>query len=125
MFFRKYLFLVLIFISCFGFVRMAHAKSLSDLSWEQFKSISGLSEEKSINDPFAGSGVFSNDMSVEELQLYGIAYNTEHDAYALISGYMVRLGDKIAGYKVYSISKNKVKLKRLNSIYVLTLGGGL
>ncbi len=102
-----------------------HAQSLSDMQWEKFVGLSAGQNVKTHTDPFAGGVSSAEDLSIEELNLTGIVYGSDEDAYALISGYLVRVGDKIASYKVDLIEKDKVRLKRVDDVYVLTLGGGI
>lgn len=116
---------IIVFGSAFVFPRMIFAQSLSDLDWQGFMKHEGKQEVQTHTDPFASGNSAAEDLTVEDLQLTGIVYGDEKDSYALISGYLVRPGDLIAGYRIDSIDKDRVKLKRVNDVYVLVLGGGI
>ena len=103
----------------------ARAQSLSDLNWEGFKKDAGGPEVQTHTDPFASGVSAAEDLMVEDLQLTGIVYNSPSDSYALISGYLVRPGDLIAGYRVDAVEKDRVRLKRLEDVFILVLGGGI
>lgn len=102
----------------------AAAQSLSDLDWEGFEQHSGGAKVQSHTDPFASGAVAADDLSVEDLQLTGIVYNSG-ESFALISGYLVKPGDRIAGFRVDRVDKDIVRLKRLDEVYILALGGGI
>lgn len=104
---------------------VASAQSISDLQWDKFVGLTSGEDVQTHTDPFSGGVSSAEDLSIEELSLTGIVYGDEQDAYALISGYLVRVGDKIASYKVDGIEKDKVRLKRVDDVYVLVLGGGI
>lgn len=101
------------------------AQSISDLDLQMFQKIQGKEEVQTHTDPFASGVSAAEDLTVEDLQLSGIVYGGPSDAYALISGYLVRTGDLIAGYRVDAIEKDRVKLRRINDVFVLVLGGGI
>jgi len=103
----------------------AAAQSLSDIDTTGFERQRSEYEVRGHTDPFAGGVSAAEDLALEDLQLTGIAFRGEGDAYALISGYLVRPGDRIAGYRVERIEKDRVRLKRLNDVIVLALGGGI
>ncbi|MFA5812123.1 MAG: hypothetical protein WC956_07340 [bacterium] len=105
--------------------RSLPAQSLSDMDWEGFQKQQGKQEVQTHTNPFSGGVSSAEDLTVEDLQLTGIVYSSSSDAYALISGYLVRPGDLIAGYRVDSIEKDRVKLRRVNDVFVLALGGGI
>lgn len=116
---RRILIFTLIFFTCGS----AFAQSLSDMD------IVGLerqTESKTIShtNPFSGGTQSAEDMAIEDLQLAGIVYKSPAEGYALISGYLVKNGDKIAGYKVDKIEKDRVTLRRLDDIIVLAIEGG-
>jgi len=104
---------------------VVHAQSLSDFQWDAFVGETTKKEVQAHTDPFTSGVSSANDLSIEELQLSGIVFRDENDAYALISGYLVRPGDRIAGYRVDLIEKDKVQLKRVDDIFILALGGGI
>lgn len=102
------------------------AQSLSDLQWDQFADgKGGGNDARAHTDPFSSGASAAEDLSVEELQLSGIAFYDENEAYALISGYLVRPGDRIAGYRVDAIEKDKVRLRRVDDVFELVMGGGI
>lgn len=122
---RKFLSALVVLICFLTISWTAYSQSLSDMQWEGFQKKHGKTSVKVQSDPFASSGTAVEDLSIEELQLSGIVYYNENDAYALISGYLVRPGDRIAGYRVDIIEREKVKLRRVDEVYVLVLGGGI
>lgn len=103
----------------------AAAESLSDLDMTTFQIQKEQYDVKSRASPFASGVSTADDLTIESLQLTGIVYADEQNAYALISGYLVKAGDKIAGYRVDLIERDKVKLRRVDDVYVLALGGGI
>jgi hypothetical protein len=103
----------------------AQSQPLSDFGWDEFQSVGGKKEVQTHTDPFASGVSAAEDLTVEDLQLTGIAYSSANEAYALISGYLVRPGDLIAGYRVDGIEKDRVRLKRINDVFILVLGGGI
>jgi hypothetical protein len=105
--------------------RGVSAQSLSDFNWEGFQDIGGKERVQSHTDPFSSGISAAGDLSVEDLQLTGIVFHDPNDAFALISGYLVQPGDLIAGYRVDSIEQDRVRLKRINDIFILVLGGGI
>jgi hypothetical protein len=112
--------------ACILMGRALWAQSLSDLDWEGFEQQSVGLRIQPHTDPFARGVVTADELTVEELQLTGVAYSDRTDkAYALISGYLVRPGDRIAGYRVDKIEKNRVRLRRLDEVVILSLGGGM
>lgn len=101
------------------------AQSLSDMDLGTFESVGASEGVQSYKNPFAKGAGAVEDLALEDLQLTGIVYKDATKGYALISGYLVKLGDKIAGYRVDTIEKDKVKLKRVDEVVVLSLGGGV
>jgi hypothetical protein len=115
-----------VIILCTFMVSDLWAQSLSDLDWEGFERQSEGLKVQPHTDPFASGVVAADDLSIEDLHLTGIAYSaTTGKSYALISGYLVKPGDRIAGYRVDKIEGNRVRLRRLDEVFVLTLGGGM
>lgn len=111
-------------IALFG-AQSVFAQSLSELNWEGFQDAGGEEQVQSHTDPFSSGVSAVEDLSVEDLQLTGIVFNSPNDAFALISGYLVQPGDLIAGYRVDAIEEDRVRLKRINDIFILVLGGGI
>ena len=104
----------------------ALAQSLSDMDLSSFeRQSSSQPEVQAHTNPFSSGVSAAEDLAVEDLQLTGIVYRSEAESYALVSGYLVRPGDRIAGYRVDKIEKDRVRLKRLNEVIVLALGGGI
>ncbi|MFH1830837.1 MAG: hypothetical protein ABH871_08710 [Pseudomonadota bacterium] len=101
------------------------AQSLSDFDWDGFTGVGTGQEVQTHTDPFSSGISAAEDLTVEDLQLTGIVYNNPNDAYALISGYLVQPGDLIAGYRVDAIEKDRVRLKRIDDVFILVLGGGI
>jgi len=103
----------------------ARAQSLSDFDWNGFRTLRGEPEIQTHTDPFTTGVSAAEDLTVEDLQLTGIVFRDENTAFALISGYLVKPGDLIAGYRVDAIEKDRVRLKRIDDVFVLVLGGGI
>jgi len=93
--------------------------SLSDLNVSGFQGRT-KSSTASASNPFLKKGVSPSDMMVEDLTLTGIVYNP-HEAYALISGYIVREGDDIAGFKIKVVERDHVVLRQLDQVKILRL----
>jgi hypothetical protein len=109
----------------FAAAGIAAAQSLSDLDLSTFESQTTEQQTQSHTNPFASGVSAAEDLAIEDLQLTGIVFQDENNGYALISGYLVRPGDRIAGYRVEKIEKDRVRLKRLTEVIVLALGGGI
>ena len=103
----------------------ARAQSLSEFDWDGFRDLGDKHEVQMHADPFSSGVSAVEDLSVEDLQLTGIVYNNPNDAYALVSGYLVRPGDLIAGYRVDAVEKDRIRLKRIDDVFILVLGGGI
>ena len=103
----------------------ADAQSLSDFQWDNFVENASDGDVRAHTDPFASGMTSAEDLSIEELQLSGIVYYDDNEAYALISGYLVKPGDKIAGYRVDLVEKDRIRLRRVDDIFVLSMGGGI
>lgn len=112
-----------VFVICM--LPAVRAQSLSDLDMSTFERQTEQQEIQTHTNPFASGVSTAEDLAIEDLQLTGIVYRDTNEAYALISGYLVRAGDRIAGYRVDNIEGDKVKLRRLNEVMVLALGGGI
>lgn len=106
----------------FATVQNCPAQSLSDLNVQAFESLSKGQEKRVPASPFGGGVSAADDLTLEDLALNGIIMN-ESRAFALISGYLVQRGDKIAGFRVDAIEKGRVVLRRADEVYVLTMGG--
>lgn len=106
---------------------VAVGQSLSDLDLSGFEQQSGKGEEAAPAhaNPFTSGVSTADDLAVEDLQLSGVVYRSESEAYALVSGYLVQAGDRIAGYRVDNVEKEKVILRRSNEVVILALGGGI
>lgn len=120
----------------------AFSESLSDLDLGSFERHAAPPEVKGTVSPFEGGGggggaggasvgpgggkaSSAEDLTIDDLEISGIVYRDEYESYALISGYMVRPGDKIAGYRVDKINPDRVRLRRLDEVVVLEIGGGI
>lgn len=122
---KRFLAGVIIFAVAVCICSRVYAESLSDLDWQSFTALGGTGEVKTQTDPFAQGVTTAGDLTIEELQLSGIVFKDDDDAYALVSGYLVKPGDHIAGYRVDLIEKDKVRLRRVDDIFILALGGGI
>ena len=101
------------------------AQSMSDLDLGGFEHETANQQVQSHTNPFSSGVSSAEELAVEDLQLTGIVYKSETEGFALISGYLVKVGDRIAGYKVDLIEQGKVKLRRLDEVIGLSLGGGI
>ena len=99
------------------------ANTLSDLNVKGFRGDESM-QMKEKRSPFVYSRPAQDEILPHDLHLTGIAYNSG-SSYALVSGYVLKLGDRIGGYRVIDIKTNQVTIKRLDESYVLKLGGGL
>ena len=95
------------------------AGSLSDLNTTGFQSRTKPAALSAEN-PFLKRELAPSDLMVEDLTLTGIVYHPE-EAYALISGYIIREGDDIAGYKVKVVERDHVVLRQLDQVRILKL----
>lgn len=121
--FKRCLLVMIVILPAFLLLSGAvRAQALSDLDTSQFESLSKGEEQRAPTSPFTGGVSTAEDLTLEDLVLTGIAMN-ENRSYALISGYLVQRGDHIAGFKVESIEKDRVILRRADEVYVLTMGG--
>lgn len=100
-----------------------HASPLSDLGREAFDK-KMTTQGPSVESPFVPKPIAKDALLVQDLQLSGVAL-TDGAGYALISGQVVRLGDRIAGYHVKYIGDDQVILQHLDEQVVLRLQGGL
>ncbi len=117
------IFVVLIVASvCFS--ANAQAASFSELNEGLFQSLSKVGTPAGWKDPFSAGASNAQELVIEDLQLMGVVVSPTN-SYALISGFVVEKGDLMAGYKVHTISRENVVLKRLDEVYVLSMGGGL
>lgn len=112
-----------VIIALLGGGRAVFAQSFSDMNMRLFEDLSKGEFERAPTSPFATMGMsMADDLTIEDLILNGIVSNPSN-AYALISGYLVREGDRIAGYRVEKIEKEQVVLRRLDEVFILILGG--
>lgn len=95
------------------------AAPLSDLNVKGFKERTAPSVSVEKN-PFVPRKPLPQDMIVEDLHLTGIIYDP-YESYALISGYAVKEGDEVAGYKVKVIERDHVVLRQLDQVHILKL----
>lgn len=107
-------------------VPVAFATPLSDLNREAFeKAVEPGEEGEGVASPFVPrAAVPKEDLVVEELQLFGIVVGDD-EAYALVSGNLVRNGDRIAGYRVRQIGTDHIVLQKLDKRVILHLEGGI
>jgi len=116
---------IALFLAVLAIGGVAFFQSLSDFQWEEFSSSVSEGSAQTNVDPFSSGTSSAEDLSIEELQLSGIVYRDDEDAYALISGYLVKPGDRIAGYRVDLIEREKVRLRRVDDVFILSIGGGI
>jgi hypothetical protein len=95
------------------------AASLSELDVKGFQQRT-VPATKAIENPFMKQNVSMKDVMIEDLNLNGIVYSPA-DSYALVSGFVVKEGDEIGGYKVKLIERDHVILKQLDQVKVLRL----
>lgn len=119
---KKHVLLIGLTIFAIASIGKLFAQPLSDLDIAAFENLSKGEAKRAPTSPFAPSVSNAEDLTLEDLVLTGITMN-ESRAYALISGYLVQRGDRIAGFKVDSIEKGRVVLRRMDEVYVLTMGG--
>ncbi len=122
MFKRSFMTIALLGIIANVFPADIFAEALSDLNLEAFQVMTKSEEKKAPSSPFATGVSTAEDLTIEDLVLSGIAMNATN-SYALISGYLIQRGDKIAGFRVDAIEKGRVTLRRMDEVYVLTIGG--
>lgn len=101
------------------FANFAMASSLSEIDTKAFQERTKPSI-KAADNPFAKQTVSATDLLVEDLRLTGIVYRPD-ESYALISGYALKEGDNIAGFKVKVIEKDHVVLRQMDLTKVLRL----
>jgi hypothetical protein len=121
---RKTQILAVLLVVVIGFMADAQASSFSELNESRFQSLSKGGTPGGWKDPFAAGASNAQELVIEDLQLMGVVVGIDK-SYALISGFVVEKGDIIAGFKVHTISRENVVLKRLDEVYVLSMGGGL
>ena len=100
------------------------ADSLSDLDIQTFQRQAEKFQEQTVANPFSGGASTADDLTLEDLTLSGVVRN-KGEQYALISGYLVRLNDRIAGYRISQIDESRVVLKRFDVTFVLSMEGGI
>jgi hypothetical protein len=100
-------------------VSLAFAASLSDLNMKAFQNRTAPTTTASEN-PFLKKNLSPSDLMVEDLTLTGIVYRPD-EAFALVSGYIVKEGEDIAGYRVKLIEADHIVLKQLDQIKILRL----
>ncbi|MBI2345915.1 MAG: hypothetical protein HYV03_03355 [Deltaproteobacteria bacterium] len=113
----------LIVAACCAMPVAGSAESLSDLN------LQGFEQKKSevvtpARSPFVPQQAGKEELLVQDLRLTGVAYR-EGEAYALVSGNVVTVGDRLGGYRVSSIERHRVVLRKLDETVVLRLEGTL
>lgn len=125
--FSMVLFCILQFAICilqFTFcIATGFADSLSDLNMQDFtqKKTTTVTPTRS---PFIPQHGGKEDLLVQDLRLTGIAIR-EGKAYALVSGSIVSEGDRLGGYRVGTIERSRVILRKLDETVVLRMEGAL
>lgn len=110
-------------VGCVTWAVVARAKSLSDLNLDEFQEQKTETTAPAMN-PFLPPRVAKEELLVQDLRLTGVAY-TEGEAYALVSGMIIRVGDRISEYRVSTIERSRVILRKLDETVVLRLEGAL
>lgn len=106
-----------------SFASAGWAQSLSERDMPGFKK-QVEAPAQAARSPFAPAKPTEDEVSIADLVLTGVVIGRDV-SYALVSGYVVQVGDKIAGHKVVSIGTDKVILQKLDQVYKLQLGGGI
>lgn len=109
---------IILFLALLVFPFALFSESLSDINEESFVS---KSKAHALKSPFLKEEVAPEELMLEDLYLTGILYSPG-SKFALISGYTIKEGDEIAGFKVSAIKKDRVILKQFDQIEVLRLG---
>lgn len=106
-----------------GLSATGHAESLSDLNMQDFtpKKTEAVTPTRS---PFIPQRGGKEDLLVQDLRLTGVAYR-EGKSYALVSGNVVSEGDRLGGYRVGTIERTRVILRKLDETVVLRMEGAL
>jgi hypothetical protein len=106
-----------------GLSATGFAESLSDLNLQDFtqKKVTTVTPTRS---PFIPQRGGKEDLLVQDLRLTGIAY-AEGAAFALVSGAIVRVGDRLGGYRVSTIERSRIILRKLDETVVLRMEGAL
>ncbi len=115
----RYALSIWLFIFCYCYTAVAWANTLSGLNIEDFQK-EPSNKIQWQNNPFVQN---LDDVSVHELKLMAIVYR-EGDAACLISGQVLRQGDKIGSSELVSIEKKGVILRNEHGIFRLSLQGG-
>jgi Tfp pilus assembly protein PilP len=102
---------------------ISYAKSISDVETNTFKNLSEQGKKEWTNDPFEPTKPSLKSVTIEDVQLTGLVYNA-NEAYALIGGFMVKVGDMVGDYKVVEINKDNVTLRKLDDVRTIRLAGG-
>ncbi len=102
----------------------AFARNLSDINREAFEGEKAEEPAEGVESPFVPKSKTKESLTVEDLILTGVAVG-ERDSYALISGVLVRVGERVAGYRIRQIGLDHVVLQQLEKRVVLRLQGRL
>ncbi|MBI4367433.1 MAG: hypothetical protein HY543_11490 [Deltaproteobacteria bacterium] len=102
----------------------AQAESLSDLNMQQFQEKKEAQTVAPARSPFMPQRVGKEELLVQDLRLTGVAYS-EAESYALVSGTLVQVGDRLGGYRVTVIERTRVVLRKLDETVILKLEGAL
>lgn len=101
----------------------AYANPLSELNIQDFEKRSKESAP-TLESPFVPKQTAKEEILVEDLKLSGVAIG-DGESFALVSGNVLQLGDRIAGYRVKQISRDGVVLQRLDKRLVLRMEGSV
>ncbi len=100
------------------------AQTIADIHVEEFEKITKVEERSGIKDPFAPTKQSLKNLSIQDVQLFGIIHNKE-EAYALVDGFMVKPGDMMGGYKIMTITADSIVVRKLDDVKTIRLAGGL
>jgi len=100
------------------------AETMSELDIKSFEDQISTSGTSPLKNPFTPERASVGSLTVEDLYLTGVAIGGGK-SYALINGYIFKMGDNVAGLEIKSISTKKVVLQRLDRVHTLYVNGGL
>ncbi len=72
-------------------------------------------------DPFALSSDIDKENQKTELQLKGISFGKDKNAFAFINNEIVKKGDKVSDYEIVEVEKDKVLLRKGSRSFYLAL----
>lgn len=117
---------LVLLLCCLGVVSwsVANARNLSDLNRESFEGDKAEEPTDAGESPFVPKSKTKEELTIDDLILTGVAVG-QQESFALISGVMVRVGERVAGHRVRQIGLDHVVLQQLDKRVILRLQGGL